>query len=80
MFRVYRGDGNTGTPLAPADSIDGVVCLVEIAGVGDYTIFEDGVIPRRWGTLARNKDGTFLLNPDRLADWQAALNRSAPEP
>jgi hypothetical protein len=75
MFTIYRDFGRV--PLGKADSLLGVVHFAESCGVGRYDVDEVGTVPRRWGEVIRNQDGTFILAPDRSGDWMRDLAGTA---
>jgi hypothetical protein len=66
MFTIYNSDSSERTLIGPAqDTLEGVILVIENHGAGRYEVFESGDMPRRWGALTRNRDGTFVLEPDR---------------
>ena len=71
MFTIYRDFGRV--PLGEADSILGVLRFAESTGVGRYDVDETSPRPRHWGAVVRNQDGSFILVPDRSADWMSSL-------
>jgi hypothetical protein len=71
MFTIYRDWGRV--PIGQSDSILGVLRFAENTGVGRYDVDETGLRPRHWGSIVRNQDGTFILVPDRSADWMTSL-------
>ncbi len=79
MFTIYRDFGRV--PLGHADSILGVLRFAESTGVGRYDVDENGMRDRHWGAVVRNQDGSFILVPNRSADWIASLDgKAAPAP
>jgi hypothetical protein len=71
MFTIYRDCGRI--PLGQSDSILGVLRFAESTGVGRYDVDEAGIRPRYWGSVVRNQDGSFILLPERSADWLSSL-------
>lgn len=72
MFTIYRDCGRV--PLGHADSILGVLRFAESTGVGRYDVDENGMRDRHWGAVIRNQDGSFILVPNRSADWIGSLD------
>ncbi len=75
MFTIYRDCGRV--PLGHADSILGVLRFAESTGVGRYDVDENGMQDRHWGAVIRNQDGSFILVPNRSADWIQSLDGKA---
>lgn len=75
MFTIYRDCGRV--PLGHADSILGVLRFAESTGVGRYDVDENGMRHRHWGAVIRNQDGSFVLVPNRSADWIESLDGKA---
>ncbi len=71
MFTIYRDFGQVA--LGQSESILGVLRFAESTGVGRYDIHETGIQPRHWGSVVRNYDGSFILVPNRSADWLTSL-------
>jgi hypothetical protein len=71
MFTIYRDCGRV--PLGQSHSILGVLRFAESTGVGRYDVDEVDIRPRYWGSIVRNHDGSFVLVPERSADWLSSL-------
>jgi len=76
MFAVYRVDNDKEKPVGNADSLDGVITYAELGGVGRYIVYEAGSALLRWGSVSREQNATFILDPDRSRDWKGTLPRS----